>query len=235
MPDDLRIRELVEDALESGMSPEAACADDPELLPYVRERRERFRRVEALLDDIFPEPGATSDRVGSAGSRPGGDLPEIPGYEVGGRARRAAAWASSTGPGTRARPHGRPQDDRCRRLRRAGGAWRASAARPRRWRSLRHPNIVQVYEVGDVRRPALLRDGVRRGRQPGAAARRRAPGRRGGPPSWWRRWPAPSQHAHQRGIVHRDLKPANILLAGGRHAEDHRLRPGPAARGRAGD
>src|SRR3954447_21209497 len=87
MPDDLRIRELVEDALESGLSPEAACADDPELLPYVRERWERFRRVEALLDDIFPGPGATSDHVGSAGSRPGGDLPEIPRYEGGGGLR----------------------------------------------------------------------------------------------------------------------------------------------------
>ncbi len=35
--------------------------------------------------------------------------------------------------------------------------------------------------------------------------------------------------AHEAGIVHRDLKPANVLLGRGRHAEDHRLRPGQEA------
>ena len=47
---------------------------------------------------------------------------------------------------------------------------------------------------------------------------------------WWRRWPGPCRPPTQHGIVHRDLKPANVLLTGGRHAQDHRLRPGQAAR-----
>ena len=37
-------------------------------------------------------------------------------------------------------------------------------------------------------------------------------------------------YAHECGIVHRDLKPANIVLTEDRRAQDHRLRPGKAAR-----
>ena len=40
--------------------------------------------------------------------------------------------------------------------------------------------------------------------------------------------------AHRRGIIHRDLKPANILLAARRHLEDRRLRPGQATGSRLG-
>ena len=32
--------------------------------------------------------------------------------------------------------------------------------------------------------------------------------------------------AHEQDVIHRDLKPANVLLTRGRHAQDHRLRPG---------
>ena len=88
--------------------------------------------------------------------------------------------------------------------------------------------------IGEQRRPPVLRDGVRRRRQPGRAARRHAPaGPRGGR-GWSRRWPAPSHEAHRQGIVHRDLKPANVLLDGRRDAQDRRLRPGQVARRRGG-
>jgi tetratricopeptide (TPR) repeat protein len=76
---------------------------------------------------------------------------------------------------------------------------------------LQHPNIVQIYEVGDQDNQSYLAlefvDG-------GSLAQQRA-----GTPLP----PAPAarlvetlaravQHAHQRNIVHRDLKPANVLL-----------------------
>jgi serine/threonine-protein kinase len=38
------------------------------------------------------------------------------------------------------------------------------------------------------------------------------PGRRGGRPSWSRRWRGVAE-AHRQGIIHRDLKPGNVLLA----------------------
>ena len=63
----------------------------------------------------------------------------------------------------------------------------------------------------------------------GSTARRSRRARR---PAWWRPWPGPSTPPTSSGIIHRDLKPANILLDGGRHPQDHRLRPGQAARRR---
>src|SRR3954471_18748068 len=210
MPDDLRIKELVEHALESGLSPEAACADDPELLPYVRERWERFRRVEALLDDIFPGPGATSGRVGSAGSRPGGDIPEIPGYEA-----EAVLGAGGMGVVYRARHEKLNRTVAIKMIRSGGYAGAAERARfageSEAVASLRHPNIVQVFDVGDCGGlPFFTMEFV----EGGSLAQQLL----GAP------WPARRaaelvatlagavEHAHQRGIVHRDIKPANILL-----------------------
>ena len=55
-----------------------------------------------------------------------------------------------------------------------------------------HPNIVQVYEVGEPDgRPFLALEYVRR-RDPGRPARRDPARRRGRPPRWPRRWPGPS-------------------------------------------
>jgi serine/threonine protein kinase len=78
---------------------------------------------------------------------------------------------------------------------------------------LSHPNIIQIYEVGEVEgRPFLALEYVP-GQSLAEALR--------GPP--FAAWPAATlvatlaraiQHAHEAGIVHRDLKPANILLGG---------------------
>jgi len=88
---------------------------------------------------------------------------------------------------------------------------------------LQHPNIVQIYEVGEQDgRPFFSLEYV----DGGSLARRLA-----GTPQSPQAAAALTEtlaraihYAHQRGIIHRDLKPANILVCGG----------GPAAEGLAG-
>jgi serine/threonine-protein kinase len=77
---------------------------------------------------------------------------------------------------------------------------------------LQHPNIVQIFEVGEAAGlPFFSMEFC-----PGGSLERRLAGK-----------PQPARqaaqlvevlaravyHAHQRGVVHRDLKPANVLLA----------------------
>ncbi|HLQ36937.1 MAG TPA: serine/threonine protein kinase, partial [Planctomycetota bacterium] len=72
---------LLEEILESGVSPEAACKDRPELLPVVRERLEQFRSLQAQITQLFP-PRAGSGGDGLVRLQPPKTLPHIPGYEV---------------------------------------------------------------------------------------------------------------------------------------------------------
>ena len=99
---------------------------------------------------------------------------------------------------------------------------------------LQHPNIVQIYEVGEHDGTALLRAGILRRRQPGPEARRHAaagPGGRGAG-----RDPGPGHAGRARQERHSPRSEAGQRAAGGgRHAEDHRLRPGQEARRRGPD
>jgi WD40 repeat protein len=80
---------------------------------------------------------------------------------------------------------------------------------------LQHPNIVQIYEVGEsARRPFLALEYVDGGSldeclsgfpQPARAAAQLV-----------ETLARAMHYAHERGIVHRDLKPANVLLGGSR-------------------
>jgi len=54
-----RIRELLEEILESDLSPEVVCADDIDLLPVIRSRLQQIRRVGQEIDDLFPSRAST--------------------------------------------------------------------------------------------------------------------------------------------------------------------------------
>jgi tRNA A-37 threonylcarbamoyl transferase component Bud32 len=78
---------------------------------------------------------------------------------------------------------------------------------------LQHPNVVQVYEVGEYDGcPYLALEFIDGGNLDRKLARRPQPPRQA---AELVQTLARAMHAaHQRGIVHRDLKPANVLLTG---------------------
>ena len=203
---------LLEEMLDSGRTPEEVCRDCPELLPEVRRRWKAFRLVDGSLAALFPDP-ETPPRADAIVAVPHpAELPQVPGYEVeavlgrGGMGVVYRAWHLRLNRPVAlkmllAGPYARPEELE-RFLREAEAV-----------AGLRHPNIVQVYDVGDVDgRPYFtmefveggnLADQIRGVPQPARQAAARVATL------------AEAIHAaHQSGIVHRDLKPANILLTG---------------------
>jgi serine/threonine protein kinase len=91
--------------------------------------------------------------------------------------------------------------------------FRAEAAAVAR---LRHPNIVQIYEVGEhdggdgLPRPYFTLELAEGGSLSARLAGRPQPPRQAA--SWVEALARAAHHAHQQGIVHRDLKPSNVLL-----------------------
>ena len=181
MSADPRVRHLVDQLLDSDATPEEVCGQYPELLPEVRNRWQRVRRLRGDLDALFPPE--RSDRSADDAA-----LPQVPGYRVecllgrGGMGVVFRAW------------HHRLNRPVALKMMLAG-AYAGPRERERFQREaeavagLRHPNVVQVYDVGDADgRPYFTMEFVD-GRQPGADADRHAPAGATGRPRWWRRWP----------------------------------------------
>jgi WD40 repeat protein len=201
---------LLEEMLNSGRTAEEVCRDCPELLPEVRRRWRTFRLVDGSLAALFPDPETPQDADATVAVPHPTDLPQIPGYRVeallghGGmgvvyrawhlRLNRAVALKMLLGG-----PGARPVELE-RFLREAEAI-----------AGLRHPNIVPVYDVGDVGgRPYFTMELVEGGNLADQIQ---------GVPQLARYAAAlvstlaeAIHAAHQSGIVHRDLKPGNILL-----------------------
>ena len=186
-------------------------------------RRRRDAPVAAQLARTCPPcptPGAPGDDA-QLGSRPRGPrrAPPLDAPPRIGPTTSSAASARRHGRGL----GGRADASRCAAASRSSSSSRAwtRAGACARFESERqalalmnHPNDrAGVRRRRHPRRPAVLRDGARRGGADHqyycdatlavAAAARAVP----------RRSARASQHAHHKGIVHRDLKPSNVLVA----------------------
>ena len=209
MSDDPRLEPLLDELLDSQATPEQVCASCPELLPEVRLRWQEIKRMHAELDLLFPPSTGEQDY------RPNyrfedSPLPTLPGYEV-----KTVLGRGGVGVVYKAlhlrlnRPvavkmllsgqHASP-DELKRFLREAEAVAR-----------LHHPNIVNLYDVGEVDgKPYFTMEFI----EGGSLARKLVEG------------PIPAceaaalvaqvteaiETAHQNGIIHRDLKPGNVLL-----------------------
>jgi serine/threonine-protein kinase len=209
MSDDPRLEPLLDELLDSHATPEQVCASFPELLPEVRRRWQEIKRVRDELDVLFPPSIWPEGRTPSS-SLDDTVLPRISGYEVievlgrGGvgvvykalhqRLNRHVALKMLLS-GQHASP-----DELERFLREAEAV-----------AGLRHPNVVHLYDVGEVEgKPYFTMEFI----DGGSLARKLAEG------------PMPAREAaalvaqiaeamergHRSGIIHRDLKPGNVLL-----------------------
>jgi tetratricopeptide (TPR) repeat protein len=155
-----------------------------------------------------PGPGDTAPEAPSAPPEP---LPAPPGFEIIGELGRGG---SSVVYEARQR-----HPDRVVALKVIVAAAHADAARKARWLAeadaiarLRHPNILQVYEVGEnAGLPYLALEFCRGGSLADRLAETPLPPRAAGELVMTL---ARAVHAaHVAGVIHRDLKPANVLIA----------------------
>jgi eukaryotic-like serine/threonine-protein kinase len=189
----------------SSCSAESLCAGHPELIEQVREQIDALEAMHALLLlDPLPQTHPMVQRGSPV------DLPELPGYEV-------LALIDEGGMGTVYRAR-QPKLQREVAIKMVRAGRHARTEQLERFRAeaeavarLRHPNIIQIYEVGEWRgQPYFSMEYVRDGNLEQRLSTGLIP-----PPEVaqiLRSLAEAMHHAHSCGVVHRDLKPANVLL-----------------------
>jgi serine/threonine-protein kinase len=204
-----RIRELLEEILESDLSPEVVCADDIDLLPVIRSRLQQIRRVGQEIDDLFPSRASTKcdeQAIPPIDIR----LPSIEGYVV-----ESVLGSGGMGVVYRARQQKLSRDVALKMLLSGPCAGPLELARFRREAEavaiLRHCNIVQVYDVGDTAgRAYFTMELVEGGTLAQKLAERPLPSRQAA--DLTATLASAVHFAHKCGIIHRDIKPSNILM-----------------------
>ena len=186
MSADPRVRSLLEEILESHRTPEEVCRACPELLPEVRHRLRRLRELRAQVDSLLPTTGSATGPSAPLDGR----CPQVRGYDV-----QAMLGRGGMGVVYEAR-HLRLNRLVALKMLQAG-AYAGPHERARFQREaevvaeLRHPNIVQVYDVGEhegcpfftmeLLEGGSLAQAIWRARRSRPARRRRC----------WPRWPRP--------------------------------------------
>jgi WD40 repeat protein/serine/threonine protein kinase len=197
------------------LSPEELCASCPELLAEVRTHIRALQRMEAFMEtgpDASPLPSTVDGGPPTGDAAPSGKLPAIPGYEIMGelghggmgivyQARQGGLKRLVALKMIKADSYASPQDL---------ARFQAEAEAVAR---LQHPNIVQVYEIGQhEERPYFAMEFIDGGSLHQKLKELKdttVPARDGA--QWLEILARAVHHAHEHGIVHRDLKPANVL------------------------
>ena len=210
MDGDPRVRQLLEELLDSEQTPEEVCHHCPELLPEVRRRWQRKCACDAHLDALFPAMEPHSPFGSPSSTPPSAELPRIPGYEV-----LEVVGRGGMGVVYRARHVRLDRPVALKMLLTGAHASRESRERflreARVGAGLRHPNIVQVHDMGDQDGlPYFTMEFVEGGNLAQKLAGMPQPPRQAA--ALLATLAEAVQAAHRCGIVHRDLKPANVLL-----------------------
>src|SRR5262249_42809767 len=190
------------------------CRDCPELLDELRRRVRALQAVDQALDAAGGPPTIDAG-TSSAGTTPRSEAgpprtTAAPGYAILGEAGRGGL-----GVGYKARQQGLGRVVALKMI--LAGA-HAGAQQRLRFRGeaeaaarLHHPNIVQVYEVGEQDGCPYFSLEYVDGRSLNEALAEGLP-----PPpeaaALVEQLARAADYAHRRGIIHRDLKPANVLL-----------------------
>ncbi|WP_397569703.1 protein kinase [Schlesneria sp. T3-172] len=208
MSNDSQINELIEEILDSDRTPEEVCVELPDLLGEVKARLRKVRAFEAELDSLFPstaiEESTSPVNLGETG------LPRIPGYEV-----QAVLGAGGMGVVYKAVHLQLNRVVALKMLLSGQYASRQEHARFLREAEavarLKHQNIVQIYDIGDVDgRPYFTMEYIEGGNLSEKIARSPRPVTES---AQMIATLANAVHAaHQSEIIHRDIKPANVLL-----------------------
>jgi eukaryotic-like serine/threonine-protein kinase len=210
MPDNARVLQLLSDALDSDRTPDEVCAEWPELLAEVRLRWEECQRVKGEIDELFPPSDALAGFDPALARYRTHHVPQIAGYEIG-----STLGHGGVGVVYRAHHLGLNRTIALKMLLSGAYAGPIELARflreARAVAGLKHPNIVQVYDVGAFDgRPFYTMELVDGGTLADKLANRPQPF--GEAAAMLVTLADAVEAAHRGGIVHRDLKPSNILL-----------------------